>query len=315
MNRAPTIVCPVDYSDHSRRALQYAAFLMGHFDARLVILHVLDPLLLTASRLYQTDLLDDETNELRTFFKASVASHMAGMPDVMFLAVTGEADTEILRVAHQEEADVIVLGTHGLSGYQKLIFGSTTERVLRHADVPVLAVPLRKGEPLLPDDERRFTLSPILAPVDFSDSSVQAARVAAGLAASVGARLVLAHVLRPVHAVGRWRAAAQDQESSNLAAAGSRMARLVQSLDLPAPPETELRTGNAAEVIGEIAEARQVRLIVMGLRGAGGLLGPAPGSVTYRVLCLAAVPVLALPASATVRLFGHHTAQAVDAEC
>jgi nucleotide-binding universal stress UspA family protein len=74
-------------------------------------------------------------------------------------------------------------------------------------------------------------------------------------------------------------------------------------MDATTPVETVMRTGGPADVIADVATERKAGLIVMGLQGAGGLLGSAPGSVTYRVLLLAPAPVLAVPDGAAGALF------------
>jgi nucleotide-binding universal stress UspA family protein len=293
------ILCPVDFSDPSREALRYAFRFTERFSATLVVLNVVDPLLANVSSLYQTDLLEESRAELRTFVDEAASPASAASAGVKLLATSGQSEDEILRIADQEQAGLIVIGTQGLSGYRKLFFGSTSERVLRRTQVPVLAVPLVER----PDAASPPALDPIVVPVDFSASSVHAARLAARLAANLKAGLVLLHALQPLHTVGRWREQAQTQETSSRTEAESRMKVLVDAMDATTPVETVMRTGGPADVIADVATERKAGLIVMGLQGAGGLLGSAPGSVTYRVLLLAPAPVLAVPDGAAGALF------------
>jgi nucleotide-binding universal stress UspA family protein len=275
-------------------ALQYAARLAEHFRAQLTVLSVVDPLLAAASATYLTDLTEKTHADLRRFAASAVPDLEQRVGAVQVEAVMGDVVPEILRMAAQSDADVIVMGTQGLSGYRKIFIGSNTERVLRHTEVPVLAVPPLVGaDVLVPIGQLAASLDVILAPVDFSDSSNHALGVAAAIAHALSARLVLLHAVPPVHALDAWSKHATELERKNLAEAQQRITALGQSIRTSAC--IEVRVGTPADVITAVSTERKARLIVMGLRGAGGVFGPATGSIAYRVLCLTPIPVLALP--------------------
>jgi universal stress protein A len=116
-----TIVCPVDYSECSKRALHYARALTERFPARLVVLHVFDPMLVAATSIQQVQLLgNDGKEELRIFVEdhlpASVRDHRLELVLKM-----GSPSVEILKVATAHDADLLVLGTHGFSGVRKAL--------------------------------------------------------------------------------------------------------------------------------------------------------------------------------------------------
>jgi nucleotide-binding universal stress UspA family protein len=296
---SPTILCPVDFSEHSRRALQYAARLAEHFGAALTVLNVVDPLLVAAASIHQTDLTSDTQAALREMVAESVPDLKTRVHDVRILVFMGSPAPEILTAARDSGADLIVMGTHGLSGYRKLFVGSTTERVLRQTEIAVLAVPLGSEDVLVPVDRLAAGLSSILAPVDFSEESGQSARIAAGLAAAVKGQVVLVHAVPRAYAVGRWKEKAAEAEERAAAEAEERLAALASTLSATAPVRAVVRVGSPADVIADLAAAERPGLIVMGLRGAGRLTGPAAGTVSYRVLCSAPVPVLAIPGAKT----------------
>ena len=141
-----TILCAVDFSEHSGHALRYAAVLAGRFDARLVVVNIADPLLVAGARSSSTDLLAERRSDLRKFVDTILAT---GTPSkrVQVSVESGEAAREILEVAHRERAGLIVMGSIGLTGYRKYIYGSTTGQLLKQTDIPVLVVPVgEKGE-------------------------------------------------------------------------------------------------------------------------------------------------------------------------
>jgi len=202
---------------------------------------------------------------------------------------------EILQRAVDMPADLIVMGTHGRSGVDRLVLGSVAERVLAKARCPVLTVPLRApdirqtGVPIFRN---------ILCPVDFSPSSARALQYAEGLARE-GAKLRVLHVaeqlpswqLVPAVATG-----APDDPLVILKQARERVHRVIPaSLRQTGSVEEIVAEGDAGDEILRAATANRVDLIVMGAHaGRGGLLGF--GSTTHDVLRAATCPVLTLKA-------------------
>jgi nucleotide-binding universal stress UspA family protein len=139
-----SILCPVDFSEHSERALGVALDLAALTGAHLTLVHVVDALLDAASRASgNRDTLEAQTQqELQDLLQRSSA--MTGKePRRMAIAVAvGDPAEQVLKQAEECETDLIVIGTQGLEGARRLVFGSTTEGVLRASKVPVLAVPL-----------------------------------------------------------------------------------------------------------------------------------------------------------------------------
>ncbi len=136
-----SILCPVDFSEHSDRALCRAIALAGLTGAHLTILTVNDPILDAAAHAAGTaHTVNAQTQkELRALF----ARLVAGGPSVPMgvAVVVGKAADEILKQAAECGADLIVMATHGHTGPARFLLGSVTERVLRHSKIPVLAVP------------------------------------------------------------------------------------------------------------------------------------------------------------------------------
>lgn len=143
------ILYPTDFSDPSAYALNYAAEMAKLFDAELELLHVmLDESQLVSFYLPQItvqnlakDMEDGATAKLQEFI--ANAKVLEGVR-YKYTMAKGIADEEIVRVAQESGTDLIVIGTHGRTGFEHVLFGSTAEKVVRKAPCPVLSV--RKKE-------------------------------------------------------------------------------------------------------------------------------------------------------------------------
>src|SRR5918995_2927254 len=162
----PSVLCPIDFSGSSRGALRYAAAIASHFGARLTLLAVNDPLLEEADEFSgPAHLAEDTTRALKRFFSQTFAERPHGLPEVSLEVTTGKSAAEILRVSHEQGCDLIVMSSHGLTGFRKMFFGSTTERVLRETTVPVLVI---SSDSEAPDslEALQHSVRRILVPVD-----------------------------------------------------------------------------------------------------------------------------------------------------
>jgi universal stress protein A len=142
------ILCPTDFSEPALHALKRAEELARHFGAAIIVAHVIPPVPGPHSfpdpqanfnfdlPLYQQELAVHAEKILK-----ELVSHQIS-PEVRTrdLVTTGEAAPEILRVARQEHADLIVIASHGLTGWRRLVFGSVAEKVVRQAPCPVLTI-------------------------------------------------------------------------------------------------------------------------------------------------------------------------------
>jgi len=290
----PSVLCPVDFSDASRGALRYGAVLAEHFGSDLVVMTAMDPLLAEAAAMETSadDVRTATLEALRKFFGETVERGLKAT-SVAFVACVGKPDAEILRIARERHTDLIVISSHGLSGFRKMFFGSTTERVLRETRVPVLVVPGDdRGPWSLADATSRVRR--ILAPVLLSPAHARQVGVARALAEVVMAPVLLLHVVEPLRAVlprsDRYLAKVERERRER---AEAELERIAGSAG-PARVEGLIAYGEPAEEIVKVARDRGVGLIVMALQGSA-LAGPRIGSVTYRVLSAAGRPVLALP--------------------
>ena len=291
-----SILCPVDFSEHSRNALRWAGAFAARFQSRLTVISVVDPLLAEAARIrLNRDLAKTETEPALRQFVGETWSDVPAMPaQTAFKTTIGEAAAAILEAATVEATDLIVMGTQGLGGFRKWLLGSTTERLLRRTHVPVLAVPLASESDAV-GQRGSLEISRILAATDFSESSVTAATIAANLALQLSASLTLAHVVEPLSVPPQWQPLVQESDEMRVSSARGNLKALAGQLCGTAGCDDIVVLGRAADMIGSTAHDRGIQLIVMGLASERGVFAPRPGSIAYRVLCSSTVPVLVVP--------------------
>lgn len=298
------ILCPVDFSVFSRRALDYAIGIARWYEARVTVLHVyptgippaafapgapvvLEPVVMSA--------VDRQTLEAE--LKAFVDPERAEGVPVETLITEGSIWREIVAQAERLPADLVVLGTHGRSGFERLVLGSVTEKLLRVAPCPVLTVPAAAPDavPIAPGLFKR-----ILLPTDFSPAAARARAWAMSLAQEADAELFVLHVFEEPamtedEAFPRSTLAAYREEYEEWCAA-----RLHE--EIPAEVRRwctvhELTTvGSAHREILRVARENSCDLIVMGVGRRRGLGDRMFGSTTQHVVRSAASPVLTIAA-------------------
>jgi universal stress protein A len=135
------ILVPVDFSECSKKALQYAVPFARQFGATLTLIFVIQPYM-PVSDMVPLDAADLETRMQETGERDLAALRASIEPDVKAETAVriGTPHLEIVRAARDTGADLIVLSTHGRTGFSHVLMGSTTERVVRHATCPVLVL-------------------------------------------------------------------------------------------------------------------------------------------------------------------------------
>jgi nucleotide-binding universal stress UspA family protein len=140
-----SILCAVDFSPHSAKALRYAATVAAARGGRLTAIHVVDPLLAAAAA-YDSRLIEQTAQaDLARFVRTSLGGRAGAA--IRCVAQAGAPGPAVLAYARRTRASVIVMGTHGRRGAAKVFFGSTMEAVLRRFRGPVLAIPPGCREP------------------------------------------------------------------------------------------------------------------------------------------------------------------------
>jgi nucleotide-binding universal stress UspA family protein len=287
-----SILCPIDFSDFSAAAYQYALSLAEHYKAGIVALHVVElwkyPFADYAA--HEADyakfsrwLIEGGEVQLQRFVK----EYSAGGLQPELVVHQGNAPNCILSFAQKENMEVIVMGTHGRRGFDRLVLGSTTDRVMRKAACPVLVVSNPSHKALGTGPDGRHRLSGIVYCTDFSNNSERARGYALSLAAEYSAELTLLHVAENAPDLARADAiiAERTQELDKLVSDMERRNLNVRSA---------VRFGKPYEEIVRHATEVQASLIIMTARGGDAVDRAVFGSTTYRVIQLGPCPVLAV---------------------
>jgi len=288
------ILCPVDFSTFSVSAFRYALSLARQYRATLYVLHIVElwrhPSADFAATAGSFDVfcrtLTEKGNEQ---LQDLVTRYPSDGIQPECTVLHGDAADSILSFAKARHADLIVLGTHGWRGFDRLMLGSVTEQVLRKALCPVLVVrqPHHNGHDLVKPPEP-IRLRRILFCTDFSNSAQRALDDALSIAAEYGAELTLLHVLEALPG------STDPEEAKTMA---------IKQLEQLIPPErrhtggtkSAACVGTAYEEIIRFASEAQTDLAILAVRGRGALDLAVFGSTTYRVIQLGPCPVLVVP--------------------
>jgi nucleotide-binding universal stress UspA family protein len=139
-----TILLTTDFSDTAARAVEPAVALARRFGARLVLTFVeedrLPPLVVEYMAVGVEDVLSQQVDRAKTRLEEFAAAQLSGVEDLELVIGVGTPHVEIVRLAEEKHADLVVIATHGRGFISHAILGSTAERVLRRAHCPVLVV-------------------------------------------------------------------------------------------------------------------------------------------------------------------------------
>jgi len=141
------ILSPIDFSDNSQEALREAADLASRFGSQLLLVHAVPALPRLPSTVsifheneYENELVKDAESRLKALAKEFEAKGIEVRTEV---GIANDVGMEILRAAEHNQADLIVIATHGMTGWHRLAFGSVAEKVVKMASCPVLVLRAR----------------------------------------------------------------------------------------------------------------------------------------------------------------------------
>jgi nucleotide-binding universal stress UspA family protein len=287
------VLCPTDFSKFSESSLRYAILLAKWFGADLRCLLVLadsfGPIRGYPPRWIGADPTEKAKQQERLSLFAAPAE-AAGIA-VQTVMAEGEVPEVILAEARRIPGSLVVLGTHGHGGFENLVLGSVTEKVLRKAHCPVLTVP-REPER---GPAAAVPFSRILCAIDFSPCSEAAFEMAIELASASGAAVTALHVFREFPAaeapesvhfnVPEYRRLLEKE-------ARERLKGVVERKGRGKPVEIRLLAGKPWRGILNLATGIQADLIVLGVQGRSATDLLLFGSTAHHVVREAPCPVL-----------------------
>ena len=284
-----TIMAPVDFSEPSKKAVNYGLSLAVEFEARLVLAHItpFDERSYEAAKARLLQLMPAEYGDRLNY---------------EIIVKAGDVRQELSGIIEDKTVDLVVMGSRGRSYFERLLLGSVTERMLRQVHVPVLTV-----SHLDPEKEIHrpgvVPLHRILYATDLADGTEPGLQFSVRLAHGLDAHLTVLHVVQALDSAfqGIETAAYLPDYAADLqAGAAERLNRLVALVsDGSVPISTILASGVPYQTINRIAEQNNDDLIVINLQGKGRIERALLGTTAERVVRTAAVPVLSLPLPAT----------------
>ena len=263
------ILLPVDFSERSTGAARYAQALARHFQAELILLHVLTPPDYQFGAQEMAGSMLDELYRNRaelasTELDAFLTLDPPGLK-VRRIVLKGDPAKTIVALAHDEGVDIITMPTHGYGPFRRFILGSNTAKVLHDADCPVWTGVHLEQAPALASIPFRS----ILCAVDLGSQSAETLDWAAWLARQFGARLGVVHATAGVPDLGddpkwQWR-------TETRAAAGRELFRLLDGVGAEA--DLTIEAGEPAQVICSAAARVAADVLVIGRGSAAGVFG------------------------------------------
>jgi len=291
------ILCATDFSNFSNLTIPYGIALAKEFDAKLYICHVIDFSSIAIYGEFQLNPMDQQARIKKQ--AAEQLDQLIGEQTVKWepLISAGHIADEVSRLVEEKEIDLVIAATRGRSGLKRLILGSVTERLMRVLSCPLLVVHSPEHEFVNPINQQ-VRLKKILVGCDFSPDSDLAFKHALSLAQEFEATLHLAHVIEP----SVYKDLTQPENTLGEEIQQGLHDRLTKKLLAMVPeearnwctPTTCILEGQPYEELGRYANAENMDMIVLGVRGHGLVKTLFLGSTTDRVVRQAPCPVLSV---------------------
>ena len=299
-----TILCPVDFSEFSQGAFRFALALARHFGSRLLVQHTVQPPMhlfpeeqavnMSAVQQYFQDQLEGSREEIhRMLISNGVEPHEATV-----VLNQGEVRNHILETIAKEQVDLLVMGTHGGKGFNRLTLGLVADGMTHQTACPMLVIGQPRAGFAAPGEQVTARLKTILLATDFSAHSDRALTYALQWGREWNAKVIVLHAvpeLPPamkgiVDLLREYNPYFERQVTD----ARENIRRLIpEAVQQRCEVAYEVRHGNPKEEILRVAEEKGADLIVMGTRGGGSTLPW--GSVSSAVVPNGRFPVLVVP--------------------
>jgi nucleotide-binding universal stress UspA family protein len=286
------ILVPIDFSDFSDKALEYALHLAEKFSARITLFHAIVLFQDDVGEEQRLQAYEDWAKQREDFILSQMDKnqHKAKQRDIQVETDIGRgvnAADVILDYVDDHDFDLIVMGTHGRTGLKHMLLGSVSEKVVRLSPLPVATIHRSIPE---------FRLKKILVPMDFSIHSKKAADYGIWLSKTFNAGLEFIHVIEQdihpsfyasgIESIFQIDKGLQNRVIDNL------REFIADQLPENIKPEYRVREGKAHKEIVEYAKENEIDLIVIATHGLSGLDYVLLGSTTEKVVRWSQSPVL-----------------------
>lgn len=297
-----SILVPLDGSQLSEQVIPYAQALAKATDAELVFMRAVltVPLRFREAVTFNTDLRETANNYLERHVEATRKDGLKAQSQVW----EDEAGSAIIQMVEGRHPDLIVMSTHGRGGLERVIWGSVTDHVLHHTNVPLLVVP--RGTEV---SWANVTRPHFLVPLDGSPLAEEALGTAEQLARAFNGEIDLVRAIEPntwliddPWAISVYDQSMVDIERQQREQAGKYLDGLASALNAKGiTASVTVVEGNAASVIRRVARDYQAHAVVMATHGRGGATRMLLGSVADSIVRSARLPVFIVrPAGARV---------------
>ena len=300
-----TILFPTDFSDVAEGAFAHAAHLALQYNATIHVFNVVGPDAENATNPMDFLSVDPAEEDAVQHVEVQTVTQERGTVPIVYAQTDSDSPADaIVDRTDEYDIDLVVMGTHGRRGMERLLSGSVSEEVVRRAPCPVFTVLARDENGTGPQINR------VLAPVDLSDQSEQVLNHAVALAESYAAPLDLLHVVEEAAYPNVYGLDPLTPSLPNVQdRAREALETLASEVDLRTDPvNVHVLAGNAARDIVEFAEDNAADLIVMATHGRTGLDRFLIGSVAEKVVRRAPCPVF------TIKSFGKSLLPATKAD-
>ncbi|RJP87772.1 MAG: universal stress protein [Desulfobacteraceae bacterium] len=290
------ILCATDFSKLSEQVVSYGIALAKEFNAKLTVCHVVD---FPTVSMYGEAVLEpiDHQNRFMEYARAEIDRLVSGSSiDYHAMVAVGNTIDEITHLVDEQQADLVIVATHGRSGLKRFFLGSVTERLMRILPCPLLV--LRSETEDAVSGIQKFPFKRILVGCDFSSDSDLAFEHSLSMAQEFESELHLVHVVEPSGYKDLFNMSAEhgDKFKQDL------YDMITAKLKAMVPPDamnwlslqTHLVVGKPYAELVRYAQMNDIDLIALGIRGHGMVEDLLVGSTTDRVIRQAPCPVLSV---------------------
>lgn len=288
------VLLTTDFSACAGQAFAYALAIASRWKAELQVFHVLELLpamnpVYPVNQMYLEQLHKEAVHHLNELESRATAAGLALRRTIE----RGIPSQCIEAAAAERGVDLIVMGTHGRTGLQHILLGSTAERVIRTAPCPVLSVKVGRDEASSSTSVEAIRLQRLLIPIDFSASSLEALEYGLQFAKQLAASVTILHVLEPMAFALDFSLGRSEESRERRRQAESRFETFrTRCMSHGLKVDTVLMPGIPADSILKHAETQKPDMVIMGTQGRRGISRILSGSVADTMLRLAGCPVL-----------------------